>query len=116
MCVSVHFRIFLFCVCFSPRYLLEVVPVVNRGYLLTHRGNRATRLLQVNSAKPDMVSEFLEFWRTAEIVNDRGVLIGEFLSEGHSVAEFDWITWPLTGRYRSFVDIGYWNSGGEFQA
>ena len=56
--------------------------------------------------KSDRVSEFLEFWKTAAIVDDRKGLIGEFLSEGHSTAEFNWITWPLTGcegKYRSFV-------------
>ncbi len=69
--------------------------------------------------KPEMVSEFLDFWRTSAIVNDRKGLVGEFLSEEHSAAEFDWITWPMTGcegRYRSFVNVGYWNSGHEFQA
>lgn len=69
--------------------------------------------------KPDMVDEFLDFWKTSAVISDRTGLIGEFLSEGHSTAEFDWITWPMTGRegiYRSFVTVGYWNSGDEFQA
>ncbi|MCY4141073.1 MAG: hypothetical protein OXF56_22755 [Rhodobacteraceae bacterium] len=69
--------------------------------------------------KPDMVDEFLKFWRKKAIVEDRSGLIGEFLSEGHSIAEFDWITCPLTGcegKYRSFVNVGYWKSGKEFQA
>ena len=69
--------------------------------------------------RPEMVDEFLEFWKTAAIVDDRSGLIGEFLCEGHSTTEFDWITWPLAGcegRYRSFVNVGFWNSGEEFQA
>ena len=69
--------------------------------------------------KPDRVDEFLKFWRRKAIVEDRRGLIGEFLSEGHSTAEFGWITWPLTsceGEYRSFVNVGYWNSGEEFQS
>lgn len=69
--------------------------------------------------RPDMVDEFLDFWRKSAVIGDRKGLIGEFLSEGHSTAEFGWITWPMTGRegrYRSFVNVGYWNSGDEFQA
>ncbi|MCY4588990.1 MAG: hypothetical protein OXE86_00190 [Alphaproteobacteria bacterium] len=69
--------------------------------------------------KPDMVNEFLDFWRMSAVVNDRNGLIGEFLGEEHSAAEFGWITWPMTGckgKYRSFVNVGYWNSGDEFQA
>ena len=68
--------------------------------------------------EPNKVKEFLEFWKTAAIVEDRRGLIGEFLSEGHSTAEFGWITWPLTGcedKYKSFVNVGIWNSAKEFQ-
>ena len=28
--------------------------------------------------RPDMVGEFLEFWKTAAVVNDRRGLVGEF--------------------------------------
>ena len=38
--------------------------------------------------EPEMVKEFLEFWKTAAVVEDRTGLIVEFLSEGHSTAEF----------------------------
>ncbi|MCY4427030.1 MAG: hypothetical protein OXC05_08370 [Halieaceae bacterium] len=68
--------------------------------------------------KQKWVDKFLEFWRKTATVEDRSGLIGEFLSEGHSTAEFDWITWPLTGceeKYRSFVNVGFWNSAEEFQ-
>ena len=68
--------------------------------------------------EPETVKEFLEFWKTTAVVEDRRGLIGEYLSEGHSTAEFGWITWPLTGcegNYRSFINVGYWNSAEEFQ-
>lgn len=68
--------------------------------------------------RPERVGEFLEFWKSAAVVNDRKGLIAEFLSEGHSTDDFDWITWPFTGcegLYRSFVNVGYWKSGEEFE-
>ena len=69
--------------------------------------------------KPEQerVDEFLEFWRKTATVDNRRGLIGEFLTEACSTAEYGWITWQLTGcegKYRSFVNIGYWNSAEEF--
>ena len=67
--------------------------------------------------EPDMVEEFRKFWRETAVVNDRRGLIGEFLTEAHSTAEYSWITWQLTGcegKYRTFVNVGYWNSSEEF--
>ena len=66
---------------------------------------------------PDRVDEFLEFWRKEALINDRRGLVGEFLTEAHSTAEFEWITWQLTGcegKYRSYVNIGYWDNAKEF--
>ena len=65
--------------------------------------------------KPDqeMVDEFLQFWRQTALIDDRRGLIGEFLTEAHSTAEYGWITWQLTGcegEYRSFINVGYWNT------
>ena len=62
---------------------------------------------------PDRVDEFLEFWRKEALINDRRGLVGELLTEAHSTAEFEWITWQLTGcegKYRSFINIGYWDN------
>ena len=56
--------------------------------------------------KPDSVEDFLRFWKEEAIVQDREGLVGEFLSEAHSTAEYSWINWQLTGceqEYRSFV-------------
>ena len=66
-----------------------------------------------------MVDKFLKFWRATATIDDRRGLIGEFLTEAHSTAEYGWITWQLTGcegKYRSFVTIGCWNSADEFYA
>ncbi|MCY4514964.1 MAG: hypothetical protein OXC69_07505 [Candidatus Tectomicrobia bacterium] len=65
----------------------------------------------------EMVDLFLEYWSRKVTVDDRQGLIGEFLSEAHSTAEYSWINWQLTGcegKYRSFINVGYWNSADEF--
>ena len=67
--------------------------------------------------KPDMVEDFLTFWREKAVVQDRKGLIGEFLSEAHSTAEYSWINWHLTGcegKHRSFVNVGLWSNAEEF--
>jgi len=69
--------------------------------------------------EPEMVEKFLRFWKKKAVVSDRRGLIGEFLTEAHSTAEYGWITWQLTGcegKYRSFINIGYWSSAEEFHA
>ena len=69
--------------------------------------------------EPEMVEKFLEFWRQTAIVDDRGGLIGEFLTESHSTTEYGWITWQLAGcegKYKSFINIGYWDSADAFYA
>ena len=66
----------------------------------------------------DKVDDFLEYWRKIAVVQDRRGLIGEFLSEPHSTAEYDWITWDLGGdneNYRSFINVGVWDNPEEFR-
>lgn len=68
--------------------------------------------------KPELVEEFLESWKKTAVVGDRRGLVGEFLTEAHSTAEYPWITWDLAGcegKYRSFINVGYWDSAQEFQ-
>lgn len=67
--------------------------------------------------EPEMVEKFLRFWKNTAVVSDRRGLIGEFLTEPHSAAEYRWITWDLTdcqGKHRSFINVGFWNSAEEF--
>lgn len=66
-----------------------------------------------------MVEKFLQFWKQSAVIEDRRGLVGEFLTEAYSTAEYGWITWQLTGcegEYRSFVNVGYWSSAEEFHA
>jgi len=69
--------------------------------------------------EPEMVEKFLNSWKKEAVVSDRRGLIGEFVTEAHSTAEYGWITWQLTGcegKYRSFINVGYWSSAEEFHA
>ena len=66
---------------------------------------------------PNRVDDFLKFWKTTVVVENRHGLIGEFLSEPHSPAEYPWITWDIMGcegKYRSFINVGYWVDAEEF--
>ena len=67
--------------------------------------------------EPEMVEKFLKFWEKTAVVADRRGLVGEFLSEPHSAAEYGWVTWQLNGcegKHRSFINVGFWNSAEEF--
>ena len=69
--------------------------------------------------KPEQetVEDFFEFWRTEATVDDRSGLICELLNETPSPEGHSWITWQppeCEGKYRSFINIGYWNSSEEF--
>lgn len=67
---------------------------------------------------PDKIDDFLKFWREKATVENRKGLIGEFLSEAHSPAEFPWITWDIMGcegKYRSYVNVGCWSNSDDFQ-
>lgn len=69
--------------------------------------------------KPEQekVDEFLEYWRKIATVENRRGLIGEFLTEAHSTAEYGWITWDLggcEGKYRSSINVASWNSADDF--
>ena len=68
--------------------------------------------------KPDRVEDFLCFWKKKATVDNRRGLVGEFLTEAHSSAEYPWITWHLTGcegKYRSFINVGYWAYAEDFR-
>ena len=66
---------------------------------------------------PNKVEVFLKFWRRKAVVENRQGLIGEFLSEPHSAAEYPWITWDIMGcegKYRSFINVGCWSNADDF--
>lgn len=67
--------------------------------------------------RPDKTDEFLRYWKEKAFIHDRSGLVGEFLTEPLSNTEHDWITWDLLGdkgKYKSFINVGYWESAEKF--
>ena len=69
--------------------------------------------------KQDRINAFLNFWRKEAVVQDRKGLVGEFLSEIGSKAQYDYITWdfeqPVGDTYKIFVNVAIWDDGEAFQ-
>jgi hypothetical protein len=65
--------------------------------------------------RKDHEDEFLEYWSSRATVADRSGLIGEFLSRVESRNEYPWIVWELDERWTTFVNVGLWREGAEFQ-
>jgi hypothetical protein len=59
--------------------------------------------------------EFLEYWSRRATVPDRSGLIGEFLSRVEDQNEFPWMTWELDERWTTFVNVGLWRQGADFE-
>lgn len=60
-------------------------------------------------------NEFLEYWSTRATIADRSGLIGEFLSRVEDRKQFPWMVWGLDKRWTTFVNVGFWRNGADFQ-
>ena len=59
--------------------------------------------------------QFLEYWSKRVPVLDRSSLIGEFLSRVESRQQYPWITWELSERWTTFVNVGLWREASDFE-
>jgi heme-degrading monooxygenase HmoA len=59
--------------------------------------------------------EFLDYWSSRATVRDRTGLIGEFLSCVEDPNEYPWMIWELDERWTTFVNVGLWRQGADFQ-
>lgn len=59
--------------------------------------------------------EFLEYWSTRATIADRSGLIGEFLSRVEDRKQYPWMVWDLDRRWTTFVNVGFWRDGADFQ-
>jgi hypothetical protein len=59
--------------------------------------------------------EFLDYWSERSTIPDRSGLIGEFLSRVEDRNEYPWIIWDLDERWTTFVNVGLWRQGADFQ-
>lgn len=83
---------------------------------LAAQATAAMRIVLVEwRIKKDREDEFLEYWSTRATVQDRSGLIGEFLSRVESRDEYPWMAWDLDERWSTFVNVGLWREGADFQ-
>jgi hypothetical protein len=59
--------------------------------------------------------EFLDYWSTRSTIPDRSGLIGEFLSRVEDRKQFPWMVWDLDRRWTTYVNVGFWRDGADFQ-
>lgn len=59
--------------------------------------------------------EFLEYWSKQATIADRSGLISEFLSRVESQQDFPWMVWDLNPAWTTFLNVGYWREGADFQ-
>jgi hypothetical protein len=67
--------------------------------------------------------KFISAWQTTYTIKNRVGLIGEYLSEVKTDADFPWITWPIrcANDYNQrhcthYINVAMWESADRFQA
>jgi hypothetical protein len=95
----------------------QEVPASRPGQTATaEQGTTSTRIVLVEwRIKKGREDEFLEYWSTRATIADRSGLVGEFLSRVESQKQFPWMVWGLDPRWTTFVNVGFWRDGADFQ-
>jgi hypothetical protein len=65
--------------------------------------------------KKGQENEFLEYWSTRATIENRAGLVGEFLSRVEDQNQFPWMIWDLNPGWTTFVNVGFWRNGADFQ-
>jgi hypothetical protein len=64
----------------------------------------------------DAELDFKQYWKEALPVEDRSLMVGEFLSEPEGDEKFPWVTGDLrNGDASRFINVGLWASAEAFQ-
>jgi hypothetical protein len=59
--------------------------------------------------------DFKQYWKEALPIEDRSLMVGEFLSEPDGHEEFPWVTEDLrSGDASRFINVGLWASAEAF--
>jgi hypothetical protein len=59
--------------------------------------------------------KFKDYWKAALPVEDRSMMVGEFLSEPTEHEKYNWVTWDLRrDEATRFINIGLWASAEAF--
>lgn len=59
--------------------------------------------------------EFLKYWSTQATIADRSGLVSEYLSRVENQEQFPWMVWDLNSDWTTFVNVGLWREGADFQ-
>lgn len=66
--------------------------------------------------KPGREAEFLDYWGTRSVVEDRTGLVGEYLSSIEDRERAPWINWStLDPAYTHYFNVGLWRDVDAFQ-
>ena len=109
---------FAFGLLLAPTITLAQEAPVDRTHqsAAAERGETATRIVLVEwRIKKGREDEFLEYWSTQATIGDRSGLIGEFLSRVEDKKQYPWMVWNLDPRWTTFVNVGFWRDGDDFQ-
>ncbi len=91
-------------------------PTVPQVAVETSSQSTSTRIVLVEwRIKKGREQEFLDYWSTRATIGERSGLIGEFLSRVEDRKQFPWMVWSLDPRWTTFVNVGIWRSGSDFQ-
>jgi hypothetical protein len=76
----------------------------------------STRMVVVEwRIKKGREQEFLDYWSTQATIGDRSGLVSEFLSRVEDQKQFPWMVWDLDAGWTTFVNVGIWRAGADFQ-
>ena len=91
-------------------------PAISQGSANEASQTTSTRIVLVEwRIKKGREQEFLDYWSTRATIGERSGLIGEFLSRVEDHKQFPWMVWSLDPRWTTFVNVGIWRSGSDFQ-
>ena len=96
--------------------LAQEAPVRQGQAARPGQDRTATRIVLVEwRIKKGREDEFLDYWSTRATVEDRTGLVGEFLSRVEDQNQFPWMVWNLDPAWTTFVNVGVWRNGADFQ-
>lgn len=95
----------------------EVAPAQQAAQAVTpHQEATPMRIVIVEwRIKKGHETEFLDYWSNKATIADRSGLISEFLNRVENQQDFPWMVWDLSPRWTTFVNVGYWREGADFQ-
>lgn len=94
----------------------QEAPSTRSGQAAQEAAATPMRLVVVEwRIKKGREDEFLKYWSTQATIADRSGLISEYLSRVESREQFPWMVWDFNGDWTTFVNVGLWREGADFQ-